>query len=144
MRMSLAKNIRENVEKRKENISSEQELRELINQAAVKSLKQFIARIDAGEIPIDNMSDFIRVLGAYKEINNITSAMEGTGGGASLPELDLRQEKVLNDHINDGKIKKKEVGDEERLDVTELSEDDVADLIRQMDIAQNKANEESF
>lgn len=142
--MSLSKNIRENVEKRKEGISSEQELRELINQAAVKSLKQFIARIDAGEIPIDNMSDFIRVLGAYKEVNNIASAMEGNGSGASLPELDLRQEKVLNDHINDGKIKKKEVGDEERLDVTGLSEDDVADLIRQMDIAQNKANEEAF
>lgn len=140
----MSENIKQEIKKRKEGISSEQELRDLINTAASKSLKKFIQRLDAGEIPIDNISDFIRVIGAYKEINNISDAMEGMAGSSSLPELDLRQEKVLNDHINEGKIKKKDDGDEERLDVTEMSTDDVAELIRQMDIAQNKANEGAF
>lgn len=141
MNMSMVDNIRESVSKKRGNISAEQELRDLINQAASKSLKQFIARLDAGEIPVDNISDFVRVLGVYKEINDITTTMEGKGNVATLPELDLRQEKVINDKINEGKIKKKEEG---RLDIAELSVDDVSELIRQMDIAQNKANEEAF
>lgn len=141
MNMSMVDNIRESVSKKRGNISAEQELRDLINQAASKSLKQFIARLDAGEIPVDNISDFVRVLGVYKEINDITTTMEGKGNVATLPELDLRQEKVINDKINEGKIKKKE---EDRLDIAELSVDDVSELIRQMDIAQNKANEEAF
>lgn len=141
MNMSMVDNIKESVSKRRGNISAEQELRDLINQAASKSLKQFIARLDAGEIPVDNISDFVRVLGVYKEINDITTTMEGKGNVATLPELDLRQEKVINDKINEGKIKKKEEG---RLDIAELSVDDVSELIRQMDIAQNKANEEAF
>lgn len=142
--MSMADNIRAGVKKKRDNISSENELRDLINQAASKSLKLFIQRMDAGEIPIDNISDFIRVLGAYKEINDISTTMDGKSGAATLPELDLRQEKVLNDQVNEGKIKRKDDDDEERLDVTALSVDDVTDLIRQMDIAQNKTNEETF
>lgn len=139
--MSMADNIREGVTKRKEGISAEEELRELINQAASKSLKQFIQRLDSGEIPIDNVSDFVRILGAYKEINDIESAMEGKGGQARLPELNLRQERVLNETLDSGKAV--EV-DEGRLDIADMTTDDVADLIRNMDIAQNKANEEAF
>ena len=137
----MADKIREGVQKRQEGISSEQELRDLINQAASKSLKQFIQRLDTGEIPIDNISDFIRVLGAYKEINDITTTLEGNSGQATLPELDLRQERVINKYETEGKIMSDEEG---RLDIENMSSDDVAELIRQMDIAQNKTNEEAF
>jgi len=139
--MAMYDKIREGIQKRKEGVSAEQELRELINAAASKSLKQFIQRLDSGEIPIDNVSDFIRILGAYKEINEIETALEGKSGQATLPELNLRQDRVINETLDTGKVVEDEEG---KLDVTSMSTDDVADLIRKMDIAQNKANEEAF
>jgi hypothetical protein len=139
--MSMADNIKEGLKKRQEVFSGEQELRDLINSAASKSLKHFIQRLDAGEIPIDNISDFIRVIGAYKEINDIEGALDGKAGSAALPELNLRQERVINDTVDNGKVKSDEEG---RLDITDMSTDDISDLIRKMDIAQNKANEEAY
>lgn len=139
--MSMTDNIRRGVKKKQEGFSSEAELRDLINSAASKSLKQFIQRLDAGEIPIDNISDFIRVIGAYKEINGISEAMEGTADSGQLPELNMRTEKVLEDSISKGKIKKTE---EDRVDVMDMSTEDMAELIRQLDIAQNKTNEEAL
>lgn len=139
--MSMSDHLRQGIKKKKEGFSSESELRDLINNAASKSLKQFIQRLDAGEIPIDNISDFVRVIGAYKEINGITEVMDGSVGAGQLPELNMRTEKVLDDKINEGKLKKNE---EDRIDVMSMSTDDMADLIRNIDIAQNKENEGSF
>jgi len=139
--MSMADNIKNNVNKIKSDTTSEQELRELINSAASKSMKQFIQRLDSGEIPIDNIADFIRVMGAYKEINNIESTMEGRANSSTLPEIDLRQERVINDTINEGSVMEDEEG---KIDVSSMTTEDVSELVRQMDIAQNKSNEEAF
>lgn len=137
----MADNLRQGIKKKKEDFSSESELRDLINSAASKSLKKFIQRMDAGEIPIDNISDFIRIIGAYKEINGISEAMEGTAGAGQLPELNMRTEKVINDQINDGKLKTNE---EDRINVMDMSAEDMQELIKNIDIAQNRENEGSF
>lgn len=139
--MSLADNLRQGIKKKKEGFSSESELRDLINSAASKSLKQFIQRLDAGEIPIDNISDFVRVIGAYKEINGISEAMEGTAGAGQLPELNMKTDKVIDDQVQKGKVKANEEG---RLDIMAMSTEDMANLIREIDIAQNKENEGAF
>jgi hypothetical protein len=141
MKMSMADNIKSGIKKKKQGFNSEQELRDLINSAASKSLKQFIQRLEAGEIPIDNISDFIRVIGAYKEINGIAEVLDGNAGQSALPEINMRQDKVLEDTVQKGKISKNE---EDRVDIMDLSAEDVADLIREMDIAQNKENEGAF
>jgi hypothetical protein len=141
MKMSMARNIQNGIKKKKEHFSSEAELRDLINSAASKSLKKFIQRLDSGEIPIDNISDFIRVIGAYKEINGIDEAMEGVAGTGALPELNMRTDKVLDEKIRDGKMKK---GEEDRLDIMDMSADEMVNLIREIDIAQNKENEATF
>lgn len=139
--MSMADNIKNGVKKHRQGISSEQELRDLINSAASKSLKQFIQRLESGEVPIDNISDFVRVLGAYKEINDISSTLEGSGSQASLPQIGIKQEKALDEVIESGKI----ISDEEgMLDVSDLSVEDVSELIREYDIAKNKENEGTF
>jgi hypothetical protein len=137
----MSENIQNKLKKKKTNFSSEEEFRDLINMAASKSLKQFIQRIDTGEIPVDNMSDFVRILSVYKEINGISEAMEGSGGSATLPELSMKQDKVLEDKVGEGVIS---VSDEGLLDVEDMSNEDVAELIRQLDIAQNNANEGTF
>lgn len=139
--MSMADNIKNKIQKKKSEFSSEAELRDLINEAASKSMKMFIQRMSAGEIPIDNMSDFMRVVGVYKEINGISEAMEGQSSSGALPEISMKQDKVFEDSVKEGKIN---VDEEGLLDVTDMSSDDVEELIRQMDIAQNKANEGSF
>lgn len=139
--MSLADNLRKNIKKNKGLTSSEEEVRDLINSAASKSLKQFINRLESGEIPIDNVADFSRIIGVYKEINEIENTMAGSGGQATLPEINLRQERVFNELETKGKITKE---DDDTIDISELTTEDVSDLIRDMDIAQNKENEETF
>lgn len=139
--MSMADEIRNKINKKKKVLSSEEQVRELLNESLSVSLLQYLQRLLAGEIPIDNMSDLARVYGIYKEVNNINDAMEGLSGQSTLPEINMRQERVLNEAVSGGKV---DVNEEERLDVTDMSTEDVADLIRQMDIAQNKANEEAF
>ncbi|ANY29211.1 hypothetical protein [Bacillus phage PK16] len=137
----MSNNIRQGVKKRKEDYSSEQELRDLLNSATSKSLKLFIQRMEAGEIPIDNISDFIRVIGAYKEINGISEVMDGQGNTGALPEINMRQDKALQDQIQEGKITTDEEG---RMDVMDMSADDMADLIRKLDAAKNAENEGAF
>ena len=139
--MSMADNIRNGIKKKRDGFSSEQELRDLINSAASKSLKQFIQRLEAGEIPIDNIADFIRVIGAYKEINGITDVLDGASGQGTLPEISMKHDKVLEDKVQEGKLGKDEEG---TLDVMDLTAEDVAELIREIDIAQNKENEGAF
>lgn len=139
--MSMADNIKKGIQKKKEGFSSEQEVRELINTAATKALRQFVQRMDAGEIPLDNVSDFIRVIGAYKEINGINDAMEGISGQGALPEINMKQDKVLEDHIQEGKVNLSEEG---TLDVMDLSAEDVSNMLRDLDIAQNQENEGGF
>ncbi|AYJ75686.1 hypothetical protein BSP18_052 [Bacillus phage BSP18] len=139
--MSMADEIRNKINKKKKVLSSEEQVRELINESISVSLLQYLQRLLAGEIPIDNMSDLARVYGIYKEVNNLNDAMEGLSGQSTLPEINMRQERVLNEAVSGGKV---DVNEEERLDVTDMSTEDVADLIRQMDLAQNKANEEAF
>ncbi|AMO26040.1 hypothetical protein Thu_52 [Bacillus phage Thurquoise] len=139
--MSMSNNIKQGVKKRKEDYSSEQELRDLLNSATSKSLKLFIQRMEAGEVPIDNISDFIRVIGAYKEINGISEVMDGQGNTGALPEINMRQDKALQDRVQDGTINADEEG---RMDVMNMSVDDMADLIRHMDAAQNAENEGAF
>jgi len=139
--MSMAENIRKKLEQRKAGFSSETEVRDAFNTAASKSLQKFLQRIDTGEIPIDNMSDFVRLLGAYKEINDISGALEGTAGQSMLPEINMKEDKVVEDAIAEGKL----VSDEEGLLSTDdMTEEDMAELLRQLDIAQNQKNEGAF
>jgi len=139
--MSMADNIRKKAQQRKTGVSSESEVRDMFNTVASKSLLKFLQRIDTGEIPIDNYSDFIRVLGAYKELNGIQEAMDGKSGQSMLPEINMKQDKVVEDKIAEGKM----VTDEEGLISTDdMSEEDMAELLRQLDIAQNQTNEGSF
>jgi len=102
---------------------------------------KFIQRLQSGDIPIDNMADLTRVYGMYKEINGITEAMEGKMGQSALPEINMKQDKALEETIQDGKITADEEG---RLDVMDLSTEDVAKLLHQFDMAQNKENESAF
>jgi len=138
--MSMADNIRKKMQKKK-GMSSESEVRELLNDSLSLSLLKFIQRLQSGDIPIDNMADLTRVYGMYKEINGITEAMEGKMGQSALPEINMKQDKALEETIQDGKITADEEG---RLDVMDLSTEDVAKLLHQFDMAQNKENESAF
>ncbi|QZA69718.1 hypothetical protein 035JT004_227 [Bacillus phage 035JT004] len=139
--MSMADEIRNKINKKKQVFSSEAQVRELLNDSLSKTLLHYLQRLNTGEIPIDNMSDLARVYGIYKELNNINDAMEGLAGQSTLPEINMKQDKVFDDNIQDGKITSDEEG---MLNVMDMSEEDVAALVREFDIAQNKANEGEF
>ncbi|WNO29789.1 hypothetical protein [Bacillus phage SDFMU_Pbc] len=140
MSVSMAENIKKRLAQKKDG-TSESQVRELMNTATTKMLEQFMQRITTGEIPIDNVADFQRVFLLYKEINGINDAMEGAGGQGTLPEISMKQDKVIQDVASEGTVT---IDDEGNLDVSDLSIEEAAELVRQMDIAQNAENEGSF
>ena len=139
--MAMADNIKKGVAKKSSMFDSGEELRNDMNIAMSVTMKQFIKKLNMGEIPIDNIADAIRVFSAYKELNGIDEMMSGQQGAGMLPEINMRQEKVVDDMVNNGKMVANEEG---RIDVSAMNEDDMKELIRQMDIAQNTENERSF
>ncbi|APZ82513.1 hypothetical protein Goe27_00490 [Bacillus phage vB_BsuM-Goe27] len=139
--MSMSENIRSRVLKKRSVFSSEEEVRERLNAGVSRTLDLYLQRLEAGEIPIDNASDLVRIIGAYKEINGISEAMEGKAGQATLPEINMKQDREFEEDIREGKIASDEEG---MLDVTDMSTDDVADLIQRMDSVQNRQNEGGF
>lgn len=139
--MSMSDGIKSKIAEKEKKTQGEEELRNLINSAASKSMKQFIKKLDSGEIPIDNMSDFIRVMGVYREINNIEGVMDGDTGEGSLPELNIRQERAFKENVSEGTISEDEEGN---IDTESMSPEELTELIKQMDTAQNKHNEEAF
>ncbi len=139
--MAMADNIKKNVQKKNGMFDSQEELRNKLNVALSSSMEQFIKKLDLGEIALDNIADVVRVFSVYKELNGIDEMMSGQQGAGMLPEINMRQEKVVDDMVNNGKM----VADEEgRIDVSAMNEDDMKELIRQMDIAQNTENEGAF
>ncbi|AGB62624.1 hypothetical protein [Bacillus phage phiAGATE] len=138
--MSMAENIKKRLSQKKDG-TSESQVRELMNTATSKMLEQFLQRVTTGEIPIDNVADLQRVFLLYKEINGINDAMEGAGGQGTLPEINMKQDKVIQDVTSEGTVT---IDDEGNLDVSDLSVEEAAELVRQMDIAQNAENEGTF
>ncbi|AHJ87580.1 hypothetical protein Bp8pC_150 [Bacillus phage Bp8p-C] len=138
--MSMSENIKKRLAQKKDG-THESQVRDLLNVALLSGLEQFVHRLHSGEIPIDNMADLQRVLLMYKEVNGINDAMEGAGGQGALPEINMKQDKVIKDIAAEGTIS---IDEEGTLDVSDLSVEETAELIRQMDIAQNAENEGSF
>lgn len=138
--MSMTDELRRKVEKKKSGTTSSAEVLDLLNEAMSKSLKQYLIRLNAGEIPIDNIADLQRVFGMFKEANNIEEALEGNSGAGALPEISMKVEKAIDEQVQKGKMSE----DEEGLDVMNMSAEDVAELVRNFDIAQNSENEEAF
>lgn len=139
--MSMTDKLRESISNMEKESAKEEELRNLLNSASSMLIKQFIQKLHTGEVPLDNIADFVRVLGVYKEINDIDSALEGKQGASALPEIGFKQEKVFDEAVEEGKIGTDEEG---LLDVGSLSEEDVQEVLRGLDIQQNKQNEESI
>ncbi|QQO41150.1 hypothetical protein 015DV002_196 [Bacillus phage 015DV002] len=139
--MSMADNIRNKIKKKKDNGTSVEQILDVFNEATSKSVKLHLQKMLTGEIAIDSVSDLHRLFSIWKELNEIEGMIEGGGGQAALPEINMKQEKVFQDQIEDGKISTDEEG---HLDVMDMDESEMTELIRQMDIAQNRINEGEF
>ena len=62
--------------------TSEQRLRDTFNNASLTLINQFMAKVMAGSIDIDDVGDLTRLFQIYMQINNINAGMqEGTGQG---------------------------------------------------------------
>ncbi|ARQ94973.1 hypothetical protein FLAPJACK_59 [Bacillus phage Flapjack] len=139
--MSMADNIKKGIQKKNSVFDAQEELRNKLGEGFSAAMTQFITKLQMGEIPIDNIADAIRVFGAYKELYGIDEMMNGQQGSGMLPEINMRQEKVVDDMVREGKMTSDEEG---KIDVSSMDMNDVADLIRNMDIAQNAENEGTF
>lgn len=139
--MSMADNIKNKIKKKKDNSTSIEDILDVFNEATSKSVKLHVQKMLSGEIAVDSVSDLHRLFSIWKEINEIDGMIEGGGGQAALPEINMKQDKVFQDQIESGKISTNEEG---QLDVMDMDEGEMSELIRQMDIAQNRINEGEF
>ncbi|AHZ09500.1 terminase small subunit [Bacillus phage CAM003] len=141
MQMAMVDNIKRGVQKRSSVFDAQEELRQNLNLGFSEAMNQFIQKLQMGEIKIDNVADAIRVFSAYKELNGIDEMINGQQGAGMLPEINMRQEKVVDDMVREGTLGETEEG---RIDIGGISDAELAKLLTEMDIAQNRANEESM
>ena len=95
--MSMADRIRENAEQKKLERTPEQRLRDTFNTASLTLINQFMAKVMAGSIDIDDVGDLTRLFQIYMQINNINDGMQdGTG---QLPALSATQKEIITDKI---------------------------------------------
>jgi hypothetical protein len=138
MMARMGENIRNKMNKSREYTSGEERVRNLINNASEVALTQFIQRIESGEIAIDNFADFMRVFGIYQDINQISGNDSGSGG---TPEIDMRKSKTIQNRIDEGSIVEEEDGE---LNLENMSSEDMARMIEDMDRDQNSKNQQEL
>lgn len=140
-RYSMADNIRKGVETKRYGVDSEKEVRDKLNTGLSKLMTKFLSNIDSDGVAIDNVADFARVMAMYKEINDIQGKLESNSVGGALPQVSLGQSKVIEKQVEEGKAK---VDEEEKLDISDMTEEDIASMILEMDKEKNKENEGAF
>ncbi|AEZ50183.1 hypothetical protein BCPG3_026 [Bacillus phage BCPG3] len=142
--MAMVDNIKRNMKTKNNLFDAQEELRQSLNLGFSELMLQFANRVSNGDIKIDNVADAVRAFAVFKELNGIEDVMAGQGKSGALPELNMRQEKVMDDFVREGTLIATDADGEERIDIGSLQDDDVAKMIRDMDIAQNTENEETF
>ncbi|ADH03151.1 terminase small subunit [Bacillus phage W.Ph.] len=141
--MAMVNNIKRNLKTKSNAFDAQEELRQSLNLGFSELMLQFANRVQNGDIKIDNVADAVRVMGVFKELNGIDEVMAGQGASGMLPELNMRQEKVMDDLATSGVVVKEENDNgDETLDISNITDDDVAQMLQNMDIAQNSENEE--
>jgi len=142
--MAMVDNIKRNMKTKNNLFDAQEELRQSLNLGFSELMLQFANRVSNGDIKIDNVADAVRAFAVFKELNGIEDIMAGQNKSGALPELNMRQEKVVDDFVREGTLIATDADGEERIDIGSLQDDDVAKMIRDMDIAQNTENEETF
>ncbi|QPI18394.1 hypothetical protein [Enterococcus phage EFGrNG] len=142
--MSMADRIKENAEQKKMERTSEQRLRDTFNNASLTLINQFMAKVMAGSIDIDDVGDLTRLFQIYMQINNINAGMqEGTG---QLPALSATQKDIIADKVSTEKATID--GEEEEVvsleELAKLSDEEIDKMLLDKEIQMNKENEATF
>lgn len=143
--MASTSNIRDNIDKKKSRMSSEEELREMFNDTSVRLVKKFLADALAGDIPMESTADLTRLMQIYTQINNINMGADGVQG--ALPEISLAQKEAFSDNLTVTKGVSAE-GDEVDLidldELAELGEEEIDNMLITREAIINKENEGAF
>nr|DAI05676.1 MAG TPA: hypothetical protein [Herelleviridae sp.] len=142
--MSMADRLKDNAEQKKLERTPEQKLRDTFNVASTTLINQFMAKVTAGAVEIDDVGDLTRLFQIYTQINNINDGMqEGTG---SLPALTSTQKNIISATIPTETVEVN--GEEEEIlsldELAELSDAQLEKALLDREIQMNKENEATF
>ena len=94
--MSLADDLKKNLDNSKKNKTQVDELTELFNDATVSSIRKYIEGVRDGSIEITSSADLARLFNIFAELNNLGDGEQGEG---ILPELPSSQLSYISDNI---------------------------------------------
>lgn len=143
--MASTSNIRDNIDKKKSRMSSEEELREMFNDTSVRLVKKFLADALAGDIPMESTADLTRLMQIYTQINNINMGADGVQG--TLPEISLAQKEAFSDNLTVTKGVSAEGDEVDLIDLDELAEldaEEIDNMLITREAIINKENEGAF
>lgn len=142
--MGLAERLAENARRKKIERTSEEKLRDTFNDASTTLINQFMAKVMAGAIQIDDVGDLTRLFSIYMQINQI-DAMSGDGNG-TLPALSSGQKDIISETIE---TESTEVNGEEQevislVDLAGMDDKTIDKMLLEKEVEMNKENEATF
>lgn len=120
--------VKDEVEKIKGTGSSSIEaIAQEFNGVAGELLKNAVADIKSGKMPVRDVTDLEKVYRIFKDVNNITDSLNGAEGEGKLPELDSGQEHIIEQRVKvNTKLETTPEGDVKQTKTIKLS--DLANL----------------
>lgn len=145
MNAKFTDQLRKRMENKKEVESSKDRLADKFNDTALMLIDEFLNEVNSNNIRIDDTADLMRLFQIYFEINELKSLTgEGTG---RLPQLSQRQSSQIRKYVDTEETENEEGEEEHIIDpesLMNLSEEDVASMIKEREIEMNADNAEKW
>ncbi|AAX92386.1 hypothetical protein TwortDSMZ_084 [Staphylococcus phage Twort] len=137
--MSRAGRLRRRMEKKK---VEQEDKSKYIQDGFMNSIQtlmfDFQNKVNAGQVEIKDPNDLYKLFVIYSQMQQLVG--DQTEGGGVLPQLSGKQQKVFDEIITENS----EDGEIDMKKLSELSEDDITNMIADKEKAMNNDNSETF
>lgn len=136
------KDIRTNVNKKK---SEQEDARKMIADGFMSSIQKlmidFNNKVESNQIEVKDPNDLYKLFVIFSQMQELSGAT--TEGGGAIPEISGKQQELFENVIDQDN----DSGESNQLDLQKLSElsaDDIANMISEKEQVMNQENSETF
>lgn len=137
-----AKDIRTNVNKKK---SEQEDARKMIADGFMSSIQKlmidFNNKVESNQIEVKDPNDLYKLFVIFSQMQELSGAT--TEGGVAIPEISGRQQELF-ENVIDQDSDSEESNQLDLQKLSELSADDIANMISEKEQVMNQENSETF
>ncbi|MDU7109305.1 MAG: hypothetical protein E6303_00600 [Clostridium perfringens] len=136
------KDIRTNVNKKK---SEQEDARKMIADGFMSSIQKlmidFNNKVESNQIEVKDPNDLYKLFVIFSQMQELSGAT--TEGGGAIPEISVKQQELF-ENVIDQDSDSEESNQLDLQKLSELSADDIANMISEKEQVMNQENSETF